>query len=123
MPCCIYAYTSLQLSVAHVSSRAETPCCQISRVLSCTKHHHGLQVFKEAQDLMPGGVNSPVRAFRSVGGSPIIFERVKVGLAVAPPAGLCRHDQRSCRVQCMGMSAVSRLLHAGLCSHGWCMVS
>jgi len=26
---------------------------------------------------MPGGVNSPVRAFKSVGGQPIIFDRVK----------------------------------------------
>lgn len=36
-----------------------------------------MQIFKEAQDLMPGGVNSPVRAFKSVGGTPVIFERVK----------------------------------------------
>lgn len=34
-------------------------------------------IFKEAQDLLPGGVNSPVRAFRSVGGGPIVFDRVK----------------------------------------------
>jgi hypothetical protein len=46
-----------------------------------TLHYNNTQVFKEAQDLMPGGVNSPVRAFRSVGGSPIIFESVKVGTA------------------------------------------
>lgn len=39
--------------------------------------HHCLQIFKEAQTLLPGGVNSPVRAFRSVGGQPIVFERVK----------------------------------------------
>ena len=26
---------------------------------------------------MPGGVSSPVRAFKSVGGEPIVFERVK----------------------------------------------
>ena len=26
---------------------------------------------------MPGGVNSPVRAFKSVGGQPIIFDSVK----------------------------------------------
>jgi glutamate-1-semialdehyde 2,1-aminomutase len=35
------------------------------------------QIFKEAQTLLPGGVNSPVRAFKSVGGQPIVFERVK----------------------------------------------
>ena len=26
---------------------------------------------------MPGGVSSPVRAFKSVGGSPVVFDRVK----------------------------------------------
>ncbi|MFK5937373.1 MAG: glutamate-1-semialdehyde 2,1-aminomutase [Sulfurimonas sp.] len=31
------------------------------------------QAFKEAQDLIPGGVNSPVRAFKSVGGTPIFI--------------------------------------------------
>ncbi len=30
---------------------------------------------ESACDLMPGGVNSPVRAFRAVGGTPIFFER------------------------------------------------
>ncbi|KAL4853981.1 Glutamate-1-semialdehyde 2 [Chlorella vulgaris] len=35
------------------------------------------QIFKEAQDLLPGGVNSPVRAFKSVGGQPIVFDHVK----------------------------------------------
>lgn len=34
-------------------------------------------VFEEAKTLMPGGVSSPVRAFRSVGGNPIVFDRVK----------------------------------------------
>ncbi len=33
--------------------------------------------FAEAQQLMPGGVNSPVRAFRSVGGSPVFFARAQ----------------------------------------------
>ena len=38
---------------------------------------HCLQIFTEAKDLLPGGVNSPVRAFKSVGGQPIVFDRVK----------------------------------------------
>ena len=33
------------------------------------------QLFDEAIRLIPGGVNSPVRAFRSVGGSPIFIKR------------------------------------------------
>ncbi|MTH52953.1 glutamate-1-semialdehyde 2,1-aminomutase [Bacillus mangrovi] len=35
------------------------------------------QAFKEAQQLMPGGVNSPVRAFKSVHLDPIFMERGK----------------------------------------------
>ncbi|NEO31709.1 MAG: glutamate-1-semialdehyde 2,1-aminomutase [Symploca sp. SIO3C6] len=35
------------------------------------------EIFAAAQKLMPGGVNSPVRAFKSVGGEPIVFDRVK----------------------------------------------
>lgn len=35
------------------------------------------QIFNAAQKLMPGGVNSPVRAFKSVGGQPIVFDHVK----------------------------------------------
>lgn len=30
--------------------------------------------FKNAESVIPGGVNSPVRAFRSVGGAPVFFE-------------------------------------------------
>lgn len=33
------------------------------------------QLFEQSQKLIPGGVNSPVRAFRSVGGTPIFFKR------------------------------------------------
>jgi glutamate-1-semialdehyde 2,1-aminomutase len=33
------------------------------------------QLFEQAQQYIPGGVNSPVRAFRSVGGTPVFFKR------------------------------------------------
>jgi glutamate-1-semialdehyde 2,1-aminomutase len=33
------------------------------------------QLFQRAQQLIPGGVNSPVRAFRSVGGDPLFIRR------------------------------------------------
>jgi glutamate-1-semialdehyde 2,1-aminomutase len=33
------------------------------------------QLFEKSQKLIPGGVNSPVRAFRSVGGTPVFFKR------------------------------------------------
>ena len=35
------------------------------------------EIFTAAQKLMPGGVSSPVRAFKSVGGQPIVFDHVK----------------------------------------------
>ncbi|KAE8688097.1 Glutamate-1-semialdehyde 2,1-aminomutase [Hibiscus syriacus] len=35
------------------------------------------EAFNAAKSLMPGGVNSPVRAFKSVGGQPIVIDSVK----------------------------------------------
>ena len=35
------------------------------------------QLFERAQQSIPGGVNSPVRAFKSVGGTPIFIQRAK----------------------------------------------
>ena len=35
------------------------------------------KLFKRACELIPGGVNSPVRAFRAVGGNPIFIDRAK----------------------------------------------
>ena len=37
------------------------------------------QLFERAQKHIPGGVNSPVRAFRSVGGTPRLLERAEGG--------------------------------------------
>jgi len=34
-----------------------------------------IALFQEAQNLLPGGVDSPVRAFRAVGGQPLFIER------------------------------------------------
>src|SRR5512137_348516 len=34
-------------------------------------------LFRRAQQVMPGGVNSPVRAFRSVGGHPLFIAKAK----------------------------------------------
>lgn len=36
---------------------------------------HNEELFTASQKVIPGGVNSPVRAFRSVGGTPLFFER------------------------------------------------
>lgn len=33
------------------------------------------ELFEKSQQLIPGGVNSPVRAFRSVGGTPVFFKK------------------------------------------------
>ncbi|MBZ5727248.1 MAG: glutamate-1-semialdehyde 2,1-aminomutase [Acidobacteriia bacterium] len=39
------------------------------------KHTRSEALFARAQQLIPGGVNSPVRAFRSVGGNPLFIAR------------------------------------------------
>lgn len=38
------------------------------------------QLFEQAQDTIPGGVNSPVRAFKGVGGSPLFIEKAQGAL-------------------------------------------
>ena len=36
---------------------------------------NSIELFQQAQTLLPGGVDSPVRAFRAVGGQPLFIER------------------------------------------------
>jgi glutamate-1-semialdehyde 2,1-aminomutase len=40
-----------------------------------TKKTRSQNLFTQAQTLIPGGVNSPVRAFKAVGGSPLFFKK------------------------------------------------
>ncbi|TAE46281.1 MAG: glutamate-1-semialdehyde 2,1-aminomutase, partial [Cytophagales bacterium] len=42
------------------------------------------QLFEKAQSIIPGGVNSPVRAFKAVGGNPIFIKKAK---------GACIYDE------------------------------
>lgn len=37
--------------------------------------HYSHQLFEQAQTVIPGGVNSPVRAFKGVGGEPVFFKQ------------------------------------------------
>lgn len=43
--------------------------------ISKTMTNTNQTLFKKSQQLIPGGVNSPVRAFRSVGGTPVFFKK------------------------------------------------
>ena len=38
---------------------------------------HSKELFSRAQQSIPGGVNSPVRAFKSVGGTPLFMSKAK----------------------------------------------
>ena len=38
---------------------------------------NSIKFFDRAQLSIPGGVNSPVRAFKSVGGTPVFMQRAK----------------------------------------------
>src|SRR6202047_1971774 len=44
-------------------------------VSSIMKHSKSEELFRRAVEKIPGGVNSPVRAFRSVGGQPVFIAR------------------------------------------------
>ncbi len=48
------------------------------------QNSRSVQLFKQAQQVIPGGVNSPVRAFRSVGSDPLFIKRA---------AGCTIHDE------------------------------
>lgn len=41
------------------------------------KNQNSSQLFEKAKNFFPGGVNSPVRAFRSVGGTPLFIDKGK----------------------------------------------
>lgn len=62
------------------STRAGRPSVRMSAVSDAPKVHvttKSAEIMKEAKEIMPGGVSSPVRAFNSVGGDPIVFDHVK----------------------------------------------
>ena len=40
-----------------------------------TKHPRSEQLYERATKVIPGGVNSPVRAFKAVGGTPLFVQR------------------------------------------------
>ena len=41
------------------------------------KYQRSSQLFKQAKSVIPGGVNSPVRAFKAVGGTPIFVRNAQ----------------------------------------------
>ena len=41
------------------------------------RYQRSSALFQSAQKVIPGGVNSPVRAFRAVGGTPIFVQKAK----------------------------------------------
>jgi glutamate-1-semialdehyde 2,1-aminomutase len=49
----------------------------VGRLHSVSMASHSSKLFAAAQRIIPGGVNSPVRAFRNVGSAPFFIERAK----------------------------------------------
>ena len=41
------------------------------------QYQRSSSLFRSAQAVIPGGVNSPVRAFKAVGGTPVYVEKAK----------------------------------------------
>ena len=40
-------------------------------------YNNSKKAFSEAKKFIPGGVNSPVRAFKNIDGNPIFFKKAK----------------------------------------------
>src|SRR5947209_3249567 len=47
------------------------------REITRGKHAKSLELFQRASRVLVGGVNSPVRAFRAVGGQPVFVDRAQ----------------------------------------------
>eukprot|EP01026_Neomeris_dumetosa_P005303 TRINITY_DN114_c0_g1_i2.p1 TRINITY_DN114_c0_g1~~TRINITY_DN114_c0_g1_i2.p1 ORF type:complete len:269 (+),score=28.49 TRINITY_DN114_c0_g1_i2:42-848(+) len=71
---CLSLYSSKQRVCRSRLVRTVKAAAAVEPKLNTTNSQ---KVFGEAIDLLPGGVNSPVRAFKSVGGQPIVFDKVK----------------------------------------------
>jgi len=57
--------------------RASTDGVRMAATVSSFSTEKSSASMEEARGIMPGGVSSPVRAFKSVGGEPVVFDRVK----------------------------------------------
>lgn len=55
-------------------TEASTPAEPTLPTLEPRPTHRSSVLFEQAQELIPGGVNSPVRAFKSVGGHPVFMK-------------------------------------------------
>jgi glutamate-1-semialdehyde 2,1-aminomutase len=45
--------------------------------MQATKESESSKLFKQAKQILPGGVNSPVRAFKAVGGEPLFMQKAQ----------------------------------------------
>lgn len=66
--------TAARSTVARAAPKAAQCAVSVPESFVTTKSD---LIFNEAKTLMPGGVSSPVRAFKSVGGQPVVFDHVK----------------------------------------------
>ncbi len=59
--------------------RYDSACPRAPSLDTLVEHRsaENLSLFQEACKYIPGGVNSPVRAFRGVGGEPIFFKKAQ----------------------------------------------
>src|SRR4249919_1141080 len=65
----------LPIAVRHIAALQSPAAVRFHEDLMDTRRSQDL--FRRAQSLMPGGVNSPVRAFKSVGGEPFFVQRAE----------------------------------------------
>jgi glutamate-1-semialdehyde 2,1-aminomutase len=65
------------LLIAEAAHRGETPAAPMTHKVPPAHDTISSKLFATAKEYIPGGVNSPVRAFRNVGGEPFFVRRAK----------------------------------------------
>src|SRR5438105_7043791 len=70
-PTCSPSFPPSSMRTMSAPRRARWRCC--SRRPTETMYETSRALFERSRELIPGGVNSPVRAFGAVGGTPVFF--------------------------------------------------
>lgn len=71
------AWTAFWFGVLQIKRRHSSLCLAIQLPTHTMKQENSHKLFQAAKELIPGGVNSPVRAFRNVDGEPFFVRRAK----------------------------------------------
>ena len=77
------------------------------------RYERSSALFKAAQSVIPGGVNSPVRAFQAVGGTPIFVDHAKGAYLYDEDQSVAQAYNAVCTPDFFGFNASGGLQYRG----------